>query len=570
MLTFKKKWIYIQYILVVGLVGLITFVAYGETLQHALLNWDDQYYVTHNPYITELNWENIQKMFAFYQGNWTPLTWLSHAFVYAGFNLEPWGHHLANVVLHCINTLLVFLLTMVLIAVLQTEQRQFAPFADLNNPTLLAAGMTALLFGIHPQHVEAVAWVSARKDVLSQCFMLSTLLCYLFYAAAQTSKTRGFWYLLTLLGFILALLAKPIAIMLPFILILLDIYPLKRTLLTQKIHIFIKWDLSQTQLLEKIPFFLLSVISLLITTTAQHQGGALTSFAVFGINERLFNAANNSIFYLYKLVFPIILSPLYPLSRELNFLPLVTFLLITSVCGYAWYKQRHYWLAAWLFYLIALFPVLGFIQFGAHATADRFAYFPTLPFYFLIGIGFSNCYYSSYVRDKVSIKMMLLMLGLGLNLGLFHLTKQQAAIWRNDLTLWHYAVLYQPNNAIAQTNLGHAYLRQGHYEKALTCYHLAISASAKQKLFYEAGELFYSMGIAYLKLGQFSNALNSFNFLRENNLEIDQMDMLYYYQGWLYHKQGRWREARLSLEKALVINPKHELSKSLLEKIGNW
>ncbi|OQW93796.1 MAG: hypothetical protein BWK79_09270 [Beggiatoa sp. IS2] len=546
-------------VIIVGvLISLITFGAYQPAINNELLQWDDQYYVIYNPYIKALTWQNFQAMWInFYQANWTPLTLLSHALTYAVCGLEPWGHHLINIILHCLNTLWLFLLVLLLLPLVTQPTLSSSPRLEISQQTLLTASIIALLFGLHPQHVEAVAWVSARKDVLSLFFILPTFGFYLLYCQHEHFHIK--WYLLALISFILALLSKPIAMTLPVILLLLDIYPLQRTALTGH-----RKARHWTILLEKMPFFLVSGIFLVITMFIQHEAGAMTELSVFGISERLLNAANSMILYLSKFLFPIFLSPLYPLSKEMSFIPVIAVMVVTILCGYGWYKHQYYWLVIWLFYLITLFPVLGLVQVGAQAAADRYAYLPTLPFYFLIGVAVAQIFYHGRLFAKLTVISILIII----NFGLFQLTRQQVSIWKNNLTLWNYAASYSPNNSVIQGNLGFAYSAMGNDKEALKYYQLALSKKVDHPMYYDIGTIYYHAGIAHLRLKEFQEALLYFNGILENHLDIaHSYDIVYYQIGWIYSQSGLVAEAKIALTKALEINPQYQRAKDLLAQL---
>jgi len=278
-----------KFIIIIFVLLSAVFIAYHDGLNNNFLTtWDTQGYVINNVHIRAFNWENIQWMFTSFQmENWHPLTWLSHALDYALFELEPWGHHLVSIIIHGLNTVLLFLLVIVLVSFKSSTENADGLLARVDNKTLLAAGIAALLFGIHPQHVESVVWVAERKDVLCLFFMLLTVLSYVFYVAARTTKARLSWYLSTLLCFILALLAKPMAVTLPVILLLMDVYPLQRisfiTTSRQRDNVsalespgfFVRMREALVLVFEKIPFFAFTLFSVIITIKAQHHGGAI-------------------------------------------------------------------------------------------------------------------------------------------------------------------------------------------------------------------------------------------------------------------------------------------------------
>lgn len=452
---------------------------------------------------------------------------------YALFGLEPWGHHLTNLVFHNLNSLLVFLLGVILMP--HTFQG------------MLAAGLAALFFGIHPQHVESVAWIAERKDVLCQFFTLLSLICYVLF----TRRSNRSWYFSALFCFILALLSKPMAVTLPVILLLIDIYPLKRTV----------WVMNQAValrqlLLEKLPFLLLSTLVIFITLFAQKT--ALASIEEVGITTRLFNAFNSIILYLSKFIFPLNLVPFYPQVTHytgLAFIPVIAFCLISFVCGYLWYKKQFYWLIAWLFYLITLSPVLGIIQVGLQSAADRYTYLPTLPFYFLMGMGISNVLFTSCRIYKVGTTLLTIFI----SVAFIHLTRQQTLIWKDDVTLWYYTALQFPESSFVQTNLGTAYLNANRPLKALEHYQLGAALAPNEK------EIQISIAETYLTLHLPQEALKTYQTLIDSHFELE---FVYYRMATILVQQHQMEQARVYLTKVLEMNPHHKAAQTLLARIN--
>jgi hypothetical protein len=476
---------------------------------------------------------------SFYIANWHPLTWLSHALDYAWFGLDPWGHHLVSLIIHGFNTVLLFVLVIVLMS-------------SANNKTLLAAGCAAILFGIHPQHVESVVWIAERKDVLCLFFILLALLSYVFYNATRHLS----WYLSALICFVLALLSKPMAVTFPVILILMDVYPLNRTHLTGS---------SQPEnfsllLIEKAPFFILTFFSVTLTLIAQHHGGAVASIEGLSIEMRLLNAFNSLIFYISKFIFPVALSPYYPFPSSQNLIPVIACFFITFLCGYLWYKKKYYWLITWLFYLVTLSPVIGIIQVGNQAAADRYVYLPTIPFYILLGIGIAKLLYAEKIGKLLKLGTVISFLLL--SVVLVQLTQKQSLVWKNDVIFWNYIAAYTPTSPSVQFYLGNAYLKEGEYEKAVEHYHLALSLEPRNKWWYE------NLSIAYIKLNRLEEALNLLNQLIELKAEMDySWDNIYYMIGWIYFRQGLLQPAEESLTKALEFNPENKEARDVLLRI---
>ena len=534
---------------IITLIMATTFIAYHEALNNGFLKmWDTYGYIVENTHIHALTWENIQWMFTnFYATNWHPLTWLSHAIDYAWFGLEPRGHHLVNIIIHGFNSILVFGLVIVLMSYRFTSTSSVKSL-PINNEMLLAAGIAAIWFGIHPQHVESVAWVAERKDVLCLFFILLSSIFYVFYHAATTVKTRLFWYLATLLGFILALLAKPMAVTFPVILLLLDVYPLNRTHLTaSQQHGVVSYKIL---VLEKIPFFALTLGSIALTLAAQ----SLSSLENVGMQIRLLNAFNTLIVYIAKFIFPISLSPFYPLPSYTSFyeyytslIPVLAAFFITFICGYLWYKKKYYWLITWLFYLVTLSPVIGIVQVGNQAAADRYVYLPTIPFYILLGIGIARLLYSEKLL-KI-IKLAIISVVMLITSILVLLTQEQTLVWRNDLTFWDHVVAYEPESALARFNLGTVYFFLEKYETAIKHYHVAVTLEPDDPVWQA------NLPVAYINLNRFQAALDILNYWIKHQIDVGfGQEVIYYRKGLAHFKLGQMEVARQSVQKALEIN----------------
>ncbi len=396
-------------------------------------------------------------------------------------------------------------------------------------------------------------------------YVVSGVVLCVLCVAARSTKARLSWYFSTLLCFILALLAKPMAVTLPVILLLMDVYPLNRT------HL-ITWawrdSISSTRLIvEKIPFFIFTLLSVLLTVSAQHHGNAVATMGEIGIEIRLVNAFNSCIFYISKFIFPVNLSPFYPYPSYRSFheyypslIPVFAFFLITFVCGYLWYKKKYYWLMAWLFYLVTLSPVIGIIQVGSQAAADRYAYLPTIPFYALLGIGIANLLYSAKITKLLRLGIIIGVLLIGV--VLIQLTQKQTPIWKNDLTLWTYTAAYAPESGFPSFKLGNVYYLMADYEKALFYYHRAISVDPYHNDWY--GILLKT----YINLNKFPEALRLIHHVIEHDINIGySRDNLYYLMGSIYVKQGRRVEAKKALTTALELNPNNHNARNLLLEI---
>ncbi len=539
----------------------ITVAVYYPSL-HGDFVWDDLPYLMGNPHIQKFNWENVTWMFTtFHLSNWHPLTWLSFAFdYYWQGGLISWGFHLTNVILHSLNSIgLLFLAILLLNKARDPAQTTFYPQTKVIG---LAAFIAALLFGIHPQHVESVAWMSERKDVLCQFFILLTVICYVFHAAATTKKIRPIWFGAALFCFLLALMAKPMAVTLPVVLLLLDVYPLQRTPLAPPPHptgTALPW---RRILVEKIPFFILTLISIGITLVAQTN--AIVSADYIHPWIRAINAINSVFLYISKFLLPIALSPLYNhpdyLQHPLSALTLVAGFLIANVLLiYYWVQKKYYPLVIWLFYLVTLSPVIGIIQVGDQSAADRYAYLPTTPFYILVGVGIARLYHHPRQRFDRLIQSSLIMGVLLIALVLFKLNRDQLQIWKNSLVFWTYVTLVNPTNSLAHHNLAVVYFFQKKdYEKALHHTRLSIAYSRfpilEQVLLAEI----------LMPLGQFEEAINAYqNALRAKVDPNLRHDCAHYNMGWMYAKLGQFEAAQHALAQVLAGSPEYPLAQTL-------
>lgn len=500
------------------IIVLITVLLYFPALRNDFV-WDDSGYVHENNHIHSLDPQFLRWIFTTYRmSNWHPLTWISHATDYATWGLNPLGHHLTNIILHGLNTLLVFLVVLQLMLVAQStgapssSSAHSLPFAFMQ--PVMAAGVTALLFGCHPVHVESVAWVAERKDVLCAFFYLLTLLSYAFLSAAADKKSRRKWYACCLGVFVLALMAKPMAVTAPLVLMLLDTYPLRRFGPAGN-------DASRIRRLsaEKIPFLFLSVVTGLITIEAQYVTGAVQNLQRLPFSVRMINGLYAPWFYLSKMVWPAELVPIYPLPEHVRFfdpqyiLPGILVLLITG--GAVWMMKRGSFLlfTAWSFYLVTLLPVLGIIQVGSQMAADRYTYIPSIGIFVLAGAGVSRLWPRVFAYRNGALAGGLIVGAIFVYMC--QLTVKQQQVWRNAETLWSYVIKTFPGRIpIAHTNLGLAYDVQGMSDMAMAEYEKAIAINPALEHPY-------------------------------NNLGFD------------HYKKGRYDEAIASYEKALAINPKY-------------
>ena len=437
------------------LIVVATYCVYQQVGGHEFVTFDDGLYVTENLRVKNgLNAENIVWSFTTtHSSNWHPLTWMSHMLDVSLFGMNPGSHHLVNVFFHLANSLLLFFVF-----------RQMT--GDLWQSAFVAA-----LFAIHPLHVESVAWVAERKDVLSTFFWMLTVWFYIGFVKDRSASR----YLVVLLFFLLGLMAKPMLVTLPFVLLLLDYWPLRR-LESRRLdndrysYKTLSWfDLIK----EKIPFFVLTAASCVVTFYAQQSGGSIASLEVFPLEVRTANAVVAYISYIAKMLWPAKLSAFYPHSYSLPIWQVagagLLLMLIFGVCILS-VKRRPYLLVGWLFYLGTLFPVIGLIQVGEQAMADRYTYVPLIGIFIILAWGLPDLL-KKWRYQKIGV-----VLGSALLLpALMVTTWLQVRHWSDNIEFYEQMIKVTDNNFMAHYNLG-VYLAAyeninqaiNHYRKALS------------------------------------------------------------------------------------------------------
>jgi len=474
----------------------VTAAVYAGVVRNDFVDWDDNQYLYQNAHIQHLDKQSLRWMFTtFHASNYHPLTWLSHALDVQLWGLNPHLHHLTSALLHALNTVLVFLLARRLLAVRRADREEAA---SATGPPLGVAAVAALLFGLHPVHVESVAWAAERKDVLCALFFLLALLAYLRYATASERRAR--WYVLTVVCFVLALLAKPMAVTLPVVLLLLDGYPLGRLRRGGRLRVG----------MEKIPLFLISGASSVVTFLAQSHGGAVMPIDKLPIATRLLNAVYGLAFYQGKLVVPRAFSPLYEYPQDFDLaghiLAFVVVATITAVTVGLWRRGRPLLLTCWLYFVITLLPVIGIVQVGRQMAADRYLYLPGLSSCLLGGLGV-GWLWARWRGEPIGARARTVVAAavVGVCLVLAIQTVRQVAAWRDDETLWRFAVSRQPNRAfLARCHLFGQYGKRGDLPKAVAMYEELLALAP------DFAEGMNQMGIVFADAGRPDLAIREF------------------------------------------------------------
>ena len=443
-----------------------TLLVFWQVQNYDFVNIDDPHYVSDNPFVKR-GLTRASFIWAFTTtrvANWHPLTWLSHMLDYQLYGMNPGGHHLTSVLLHLANAVLLFLVL------------------NRMTGTLWRSGFVAALFAIHPLHVESVAWISERKDVLSTFFWILTMWMYLRY----TERPNFFRYMLALFSFALGLMAKPMLVTLPCVMLLLDYWPLRRFRPGETTAITSAAKEQGTPffylLLEKIPFFALSTASSIVTFLVQKSGGAVT-VDIYPLKIRLANALLSYVTYMGKMIWPggLVVYYLHP-GKSLPGWHAVVAGLVLACLSIAFLRaaRRHPYLAVgWLWYLGTLVPVIGLVQVGMQAMADRYTYVP------LIGL-FIICVWGVYdlVKGWRHGKVLLALSAGVLFLALTTCTWLQVRHWKNSATLFQHALTINAENYVAHNNLGAALIQQGKIEEGISHYTKALEINPNYWLAY--------------------------------------------------------------------------------------
>lgn len=458
----------------IALAALVAFV-YRPVGQFGFLNWEDQWYVTHNRHVLAgLTWNSVAWAFtSAARPYWHPLTWLSHETDVTLFGLNAGGHHLMSVAIHALASALLFLLV-----------RRMTG-------ALWRSAFVAAVFAVHPLHVESVAWIAERKDVLSALFWILTLWSYVSYVR-QPSRAR---FALVILMFLLALLAKPMVVTLPAVMLLLDVWPLRRVSFTSR-------EGWREVVVEKWPLFALAIAGGLVTVVVQSHIGALQSFGVTGWSDRVANAVVAYVAYLGKAIVPVGLSAFYARNWALPAWEAAgAAAVIAGISAFAIFRARRqpYVLVGWLWFLGTLLPVVGLIQSGEQAMADRFMYVP------LVGLSMIAAW---GVPDLIGRRAtILLRAGAGvIVVSLAVIARTQVTYWSDDVTLWTHAVDVTHENYFAYNLLGLAYKDRGQWDEAIANHTLAATFAPQAEPDFRA-LVDYNIGYAKAQQGRADEAL---------------------------------------------------------------
>jgi tetratricopeptide (TPR) repeat protein len=459
----------------------VTAVAFLPSLRNGFVNWDDDIYVTKNTIIQDLTLTNLKKIFSsFVNGNYHPLTTLTYSLEYRFFKLNPFVYHFTNLILHLINCLLVFWLIYML------------------TKKIAVSFLAAILFGIHPIHVESVAWISERKDVLYTLFFLAAAICYGYYLRKRQLKREGrLYYYFSLALFCLSLLSKAMAITLPLVLLLVDYWVCADE--HRSVSVMLK---------EKIPFFILSFIFGGIAIWGQYSLGAVRAENSFNLLYKLMIPSYAITFYLYKILLPTKLSCLYPYFgiTDNNSAIFLFSMLIVSILFIAIIISRKLTkniIFGGMFFLITILPVLQFIPITSTIVADRYTYLPSIGVFYIIGVAIWWIYNKKLIHNAERIYFFVfLIIALG---AVLFLTRSRCSVWENSIILWKDAIKNTSNNAMAYYNLGNAYDLINKKDEAVVAYKKSLEINPNDC------DVYNNLAAVYTDKGEIEKAMELWN-----------------------------------------------------------
>ena len=510
------------------LLVIFTLGVYNQANHFPFIGYDDDRYVYENSHVRSgLTWSTVTwALTSTDEANWHPLTWMSHAFDCQLFRLNAGGHHLSNILLHAVNVVLLFLM-------LWRATRKLGP-----------SFFVAALFALHPINVESVAWVAERKNVLSTMFFLLTLGAYGWYAL----KPRWTRYLAVAALFAAGLASKPMLITLPFVLLLLDYWPLGRIQGYSELSeaLAVKPASTTKLTLEKLPLLALALASCVITLHAQKSAGAVIT-SQFSLRTRLQNAIYSYAMYVCKAVWPTELAPLYPHPGHSLALWKVgaaaVFLIATSALALK-LRHRGYALTGWLWYLGTLVPVIGVLQIGNQAMADRYAYIPLIGVFVMISWGIADL-----AESQKLTRIWVAVPAIGLLAALWLVTYRQIGYWRSDLDLWTHTIQVTQHNYVAEDKLGVALAKADRADEAYPYFLRA----ARDEPNYPSARL--NLGVYLYQHGRRAEAIEQYTFAAALASDARVRATACTNLGIAYFDLKKDAKAKLSFEQALRLNP---------------
>jgi tetratricopeptide (TPR) repeat protein len=555
-----------KYFIIVLLI-VFSFIAFGRILGNDFINFDDEIYITKNQHVQDgINSQTIKWAFtSVVSSNWHPLTLLSHALDWQLFGTNAFGHHFESLLLHIGGVILLFL------------------FLNKTTGSLWPSAFVAALFALHPLRVESVAWAAERKDVLSIFFGLASIYVYTCYVESSNLSK----YLISFMLFALSLMAKPMLVTLPFLLLLLDYWPLARW---QKVSALANTAVSvnfsgygkkkskhrktesyadkriiasvsttkKSNLMigrlfwEKTPFLLLAIASSIVTIWAQDKGGAIASLQKVQFTERLANALISYIAYLGKIIWPVDLAVFYPYEYSAPAWQIIVCIFLLAAISIAviyFIKNTPFLFVGWFWYLGTLVPVIGFIQVGRQAMADRYTYFPSIGIAIMLIWGIFHLWPEEKQRKIIIIPATIIFA------ALTFLTWEQCGYWKNSTTLFSHVLQVTKNNYLAHTNLGVALVEEGKTQEAISHYRAALQIKPADD------NTHYNLANALKKQGAIDEAI----FHYRQALRIEPANPGFYFNlGMALGRKGDLKEAIDCFRQAIYLKSDYEEARRAL------
>ncbi len=519
-------------IIILSIIIVLTAICFYQNLSHDFVNYDDSYFIYQNDNVSKgLSAESIGWAFTTtYMGVWHPITWLSHIIDCEIYGLNAGGHHLTSILFHLFNSILLFLIL------------------NMITGTIWRSALVALIFAIHPLHVESVSWIAVRKDLLSAFFVLLSIRYYIAYVQNKNRKN----YLTVTLFFILALLSKPMVLFLPLLFILLDFWPLDRLEYKNNNTKFINRVFSLLK--EKIIWFALSGLILIVNFISLSNAVTIASVADLSLADRILNVPYVIFFYLYKTVHPVSLSVFYPYPKPLDLLTALggfSVVLILTVLLFMLKNKKRYLLFGWLWFLVGLLPVLGLVQQAQHLVADRYMYIPLIGLSIMIVWGtydtFKKIANSKLIYSSITILLIIYFA---------FFSFKQVGFWKNSFTLFENALKVNENNHVAHANLGAAHLFEKNFEKAIYHYkktleikpYYSTKEDEKHKTFLATA--YSQLGNKYLRENKDQLALEQFH----HALSFDSgFVAIHYNMGNIYFRKLQYLKAANHYKQAIIL-----------------
>lgn len=459
----------------------VTAWVYAPVRAFDFVNWDDQLYLTENPHVQAgLSWANLLwAMTTTHSPYWHPMTWLSHMLDVTLFGMNAGWHHVTNLVIHLLNTVLLF-------GVVQRITRETGKSA-----------FVAAVFAVHPLHVESVAWLAERKDVLSTCFLIATIWMYILYV----ERPRAARYAAIVFVYALALMAKPMVVTLPFVLLLLDVWPLCRIGKPDD-----PWHGAARAVVEKIPLLALALGVSVATVIVQKQVGAVPGLDALPLVPRVKNALVGYVMYVWKTVWPTRLAPFYPYRTYPMFVVLLAAaaLVVATVLAISAWRRWPFITVGWLWYVITVAPVIGLMQAGEQAMADRFMYVPMVGLLFIAAWGGSAILARGGVRMRAQSGLAAVLIAV-----FAAAAHAQTEHWADSVTLWRYALQVTDPNSVTYENLAQALRERGQLDEAFANYERALHLAPANSPRYVA-TIQNDLGLVRLRQGRPDEAESHF------------------------------------------------------------